>query len=236
MVVRFKFSSSQVKDAKVAGIWFVGPQNSQERFEARLANVPGGTHTFTVPVAALRGSRAVAVEYANVNAEPVAVLFDPTDGVEMLVYEGTFEGNFVRALLVTLFQLALLGALAVAAGAVFSFPVAALVAGYALVMVQAGGYMQQLSQQTGSLMAMTGQPEESGTVVDAAMRLVLRVESWLVQPLQGASPLDALASGRLVDWGWVGWEFLVRVVIYSGGLALAVSWLFNRREIGLPAE
>jgi hypothetical protein len=26
------------------------------------------------------------------------------------------------------------------------------------------------------------------------------------------------------------------VVIYSGALAVVASWLFNRREIGLPAE
>ena len=236
VVVRFKFSSSQVKDAKVTGIWFVGPQGSTDRYEVRLANVPGGTHSFEVPVAALRGSRAVVVEYANVNQEPVAVLFDPKDGVEMLVFEGTFTGNFVRALLVTIFQLALLGALAVSAGSLFSFPVAALVSGYALVMVQAGEYIGQLARGTGSLLSDAGPAGNQATVVDWAMRLVLRVESAIVQPLLGPSPLDALASGRLVDWGWVGWELLIKVVIYSGGLALVASWLFNRREIGLPAE
>jgi len=234
VVLRYKLASSQIAGALVDGLWLVGPADSAERVEIRVTNAAQGVHSVSIPVAALRGSREVVVEYANINPVPLAVLFDPQDGLALLVFEGTFVGNFVRGILVVFLQLAFLAALAVSAGTLMSLPVAALVTGYVVLLIQVGEHVQRLSQERGTFMG--GTQGTGGTMLDQVLRFVLWLESAVVQPLQGPSVLEYLAGGKLISWGWVGWELVIKVALYAGVLAALTTFFFNRREIALPTQ
>jgi len=57
---------------------------------------------------------------------------------------------------------------------------------------------------------------------------------WLTKPFQTASPLEPLAVGELVSWWWVGGVWWWQALVAGGILALVGTWIFNRRELGLP--
>ncbi len=237
VVLRYKFSSSEVtKGTLVRGLWLVGPVGKADRFELEQVNATDGAHAVAIPVSAFGGSRQVAVEYANINPLPVAVLFEPKGGIELQPYAGSFEGNLARALMLAWVQLAFVGAVAVAAGTLLSLPVAALVTGYILLLVKAGDYVAMLATERGTFFsgATQGQPGESA--LDWVLRQVLWVEGALVQPLQGPNVLEYLTAGRALEWSAVAGAFLIKVVIYSGMCAAVTTFLFNRREIALPME
>ena len=73
-------------------------------------------------------------------------------------------------------------------------------------------------------------------MLDQVLRFVLWLESAVVQPLQGPSVLEYLAGGKLISWGWVGWELVIKVALYAGMLAALTTFFFNRREIALPTQ
>ena len=50
------------------------------------------------------------------------------------------------------------------------------------------------------------------------------------------SVLEYLAGGKLISWGWVGWELVIKVALYAGVLAALTTFFFNRREIALPTQ
>ena len=58
---------------------------------------------------------------------------------------------------------------------------------------------------------------------------------WLTKPFQTTSPLEPLAGGELVSWVWLAGVFWWQVIVAAGLIALLGTWLFNRRELGLPA-
>jgi hypothetical protein len=70
--------------------------------------------------------------------------------------------------------------------------------------------------------------------IDRAAQLLFQGLEWVVAPFQVAEPLDLLASGRLVSWGFVGHVFLMQAVLYAGLLWLGCGVLLRRRELRLP--
>lgn len=237
VVLRYKFGSSEVtKGTLVRGLWLVGPVEKAERFELEQVNATDGAHAVVIPVSALGGSRQVAVEYANINPLPVAVLFEPRGGIELQTYAGSFEGNLARALALAWMQLAFIGAVAVSAGTLLSLPVAALVTGYILLLVKAGDYVAMLAAERGTFFSGAAQGAVGESVLDWVLRQVLWVESAVVQPLQGPNVLEYLTAGRALEWSAVGGAFLIKIVIYSGICGAVTTFLFNRREVALPLE
>ncbi len=57
----------------------------------------------------------------------------------------------------------------------------------------------------------------------------------MVSPLQTVDTLNLLTAGELISWSVVAGSFVVRILIYSGLMALLSSWVLSRREMALPA-
>ncbi|NQU10703.1 hypothetical protein HQ590_07935 [bacterium] len=238
LLFRYQFQSSQTKDALVAGVWLVGTPAQPAQLELPQASVAGGHHTFSVPPTVVGEDGTLLVEYANVNREPLTVLFGPADGLQLMVYQGRFETNLVRAVLLILAQLAFLGALGVTAGALLSLPVAALTSAYLVLLIKVSGFMETVAESTTGLLGRAG-PGVNAPATRAAesfLNWVLQAEAALVRPLASpVDPVELLATGGLVSWETVGWAWLTQVLLYGGILLLAGTWLFNRREIALPS-
>lgn len=230
MFLRFQFSSSSIDKEPVAGVWVIGPPDARQRLGMRQVNAPGGLHTIAIPPAAVAEDLTLTVDYGNVNPVPVTVLFAPNDGVRVLTFVGSFEGNLARSLLVVFFHLALLSAVGVTAGTLWSMPVAGLVAAYIMILLGVGRYVE--SADPTSVFAMT---EMGPGVMSQLLPVVAKASVFFVKPLLDPSPLESLATGHLVAWTWVGSAFAIKVVLYSGGLGLLAAWLFERKEIGLPS-
>lgn len=231
LLFRFSFASSEISLEKVTGRWRIGRAGSAP-YEFAEAHAPSVPHSFTVPAPAADGTGPLVVEYANVNPSPITVIFEPEGGLRLLVHERSFEANYLRALLVLFVNLAFLSALGVAAGSLFSMPVAAFTSFCGLLIIQAAAYVQSL----GTVEAHHHGPEPAHAPAfwTALLAAVLKAVTWVANPLHGPDPLGLLASGELITGAMLGHAVLVKGVLYSGVLALLSAWILNRREVALP--
>jgi hypothetical protein len=110
--------------------------------------------------------------------------------------------------------LGFLAALGVTLGSLFSLPVAALGAGYGVLLTNIGSYLHYL----------TGR--------ESWLHGIYVALYWVTKPFQLPDPLEKLATGELVSWWCVGSVLLWQVLVCGGVLAAAGAWFFNRREWG----
>jgi hypothetical protein len=105
-----------------------------------------------------------------------------------------------------------------------------------VVLLQAGGYVESLSQQR---ILVPWKDVASGPTpgwIDHILRSFFQLLNVMLQPLRDPDPLARLAAGELIDWSCVGRVFLMKVVVYSGALALLAGAVLNRRELALPSD
>ena len=143
------------------------------------------------------------------------------------------ESELRRMLLVLLGQLTFLGALAVTMSSLFSLPVAALTAAYSVMLMNIGSYLQTLVQEEFAIASIT-QPGASPSILDVILHSGYVALFVLTKPFQTASPLEPLAVGQLVSWSWVAGVWWWQAIVAAGLLAAFGSWVFTRRELGLP--
>ncbi|MDW8343664.1 MAG: hypothetical protein RMM51_04145 [Verrucomicrobiae bacterium] len=233
VVVRYRFESAAGRGEMMRGVWLAGPAEGTLEWSVERWSAAGGEHAVQVPAEVFGGARRVAIEYANVHREPVAVTFDPKEGLELMMYAGTFEGNLVRGLVVWWVRLALLGAVTVSAGSLVSLPVAALVSGYAMLLAAAAESVGEMARDPAVFEVAERGWLERG--VEAVVGAMLWVQKVAVQPLRGPSVLEALAEGRVVGLETVAWTVVIYGVVYGGLCAVGAAFLLNRREVALAS-
>jgi hypothetical protein len=233
LVLRYKYASSLTSKDPVACVIVAGAVERPDRYQKPELSAPNGLHSVTIPAAMIAADGTLAVEIANVHPVPVAMIFAPADGVQLLVPTGGFAMNLVRCLLVKLLELAFLGALAVTIGCCFSFPVAAVTAAYAVMLMNIGNYLQTLMAEK-FIFGSAATPNAGPNIFDLAIHYLYVALYWLTKPFQTVSPLEPLAAGELVSWGWVGSALLWQVLVAGGVVAAVGTWALNRRELGLP--
>lgn len=159
---------------------------------------------------------------------PISVMFEGDQSLQVLYKVGSFEANFARALLIILFQLALLSALGVFFGVFVSFPVACLCtcAFYLIALT-----FPYLMEAMGTDIQAIGEFDPYGPLGPWVRRI-------LVPILQVTVPDFARYGGvaNVVEGLAISNELLVRcaarTVLYGGALLLLPGWLiFRRREI-----
>jgi len=234
LLFRFRLSSSEIDFNDVTGLWKVGRTDNPYRNEHTIKSVPSRNYSFTVPTDKLNTGGDLLVEYQNINEKPVTVIFNPRDGLRLFVHEGSFEANYIRALLVLFFQLIFLAAIGVTMGSLFSMPVASFAALCLLLFIMTSGYIGSIAQsETIFAPHSHGGAVYEPTMWDAFFRVVFKGIYLVIGPLHGPNPLDQLAGGILIPWRWVGRIFLIKILLYSGILALLSGWILNKREIAL---
>ena len=227
--LRYKISSSWLAPSAIAGRWSVGRATGGHRYEVTQTNTTLGVFTLNVPATALAGAGPLIVEYANVHRQPVTVLFNPQNGLRLLLYAGPWEANLARALLLIALRLAFLAALSVTAGSLFSMPVAAFVALFSWFMINAGASLRALSEYGNAPILASG-PAGPGAV----LLFFYQAVQWLIQPLQTENALALVATGQYVAWSLVAQVLVVQVVLCGGLLLLVGAGALRRRELALP--
>jgi riboflavin synthase alpha subunit len=200
----------QLRFERLYSDWGMGPLNSMT--------------TVTLPVfgAAAEGEEEIAVQYRNVpvsrDGPPPRPARIKYEDVSLLYRVGGFEANFLRAMLLVLFQLAFLAALGVFFGSWLSFPVGA----FACMVLLANGWMMGWLAE-----ALTS----GGDLISSMGVMTLGVLQVVLPDFSQTSP-----SGRLVDGLAIGWlnvadvgamTVAVRTVLYLLGGCL----IFQRREL-----
>ena len=187
--------------------------------------------TLHIPASAVEpdGSVTIAIFHGDVRTGRSGVkdaIYFPPDGLEIMYTVGTFEGNYLRVMLVLWIKLSLLAALGIATATFLSFPVASLFSFVGLFAAESAGFLKE------SLHYYTTH-EAHG--LNYALRILIRLVGyaviWLFSPYVELKPTSRLVEGRYISWSQVIWGAMI-----LGLASLIICFLgyliFRRRELG----
>lgn len=210
-------------------VWRIGSDKSPRiiEFEQRLS---GETfHEIPIPSDVIGSDGKLVINFINRNQ--IALLFPIDEGMEILYYEGGFELNFIRGLLIILFWLALLAAMGLAASSFLSFPVAAFTTMSIMILFFSSGiFRSAIEEQT-----VMGVDHETGKpnypIIDMILLPIFKVAFRIMNLAQAFSPVDYLSSGRTISWTDISLAFGQIVVVLGGIFAIIGIVAFTRREL-----
>ena len=229
--LQFRFVKSKLDVESIAGFWTVGAPGAAAPAELSGGYRPDAVQSLRIPGAAAAGARTMTVAFENRDPRGATVLFDPDQGLQLLLYRGTFAGNYVRTLLAMFFQMAFLAAVGLSLGSLLSMPVASFVSVGFVFVIRLSSYVDRMAREE-SFFFDRSEKSFGAVLVEKFFHGFFTVLHAVMTPLEGPDTLDWLASGRLVSAAAVGRVFLADVVVYGGLLALLCAWLFRRRELG----
>jgi hypothetical protein len=230
--LRFRFVKSMLDLESVAGAWTFSAPGGPVRHEIAGVWRPGSLQSVELPGRVLAGLGAVDVAFENRDPAGAAAYFDPDDGLRLLVHRGGFAGNYLRSLLVLLFQAAFLAAIGLTAGSLLSMPVASFAALAVVLATRLTGAIAGMAGDGPVLFQTTGAKEGWALALERAYHGYFVALKWATVPLRGTDTLDRLATGQLVGWGEVARAGLLEIGVGCGLLAVLGAWLFRRRELG----
>lgn len=200
--------------------------------------VPTMTHVLPIPAELISPSGELLVTVHNLFMPPPEAAGMGSINFEAQYFEvlhraGSFEGNFVRAMLVHWTKLAFLAMLAIACATFLSFPVACLTA----FTIFLGGTVAPFL----ALSLRLYEPPELGRIDPTDIALLLQwafqsavrgIAMFIVMMLEsfGAyNPTQRLVEGRLIPWREVAGSGL-RIGVLWTALAAVVGWIVLRRR------
>ncbi len=199
--------------------------------------VPGESYSYEVDPRFIdpNGTLTVRLYNAGVNPQnnepypgPMTIYFDP-DGLEAMYPSISFGQNMVRGLLLDLAKLSFLGALAVASGAVLSFPVAVLLSFGIFSMATLTPFLTQS-------LRYYYPDEKSGLFIWAfqvGVKGMAEAIAFSFAAFSERAPSDALAQGRLIDlYGLI--KSIALVGVLWSAAVLGIGWAaVARKEVAV---
>lgn len=230
--LRVRFRTSRYNDGQTyKTLWLIGDPDSPTSERIPQILPPESFQEFTIPNLIGPDGKLI-IDVANPPDNPVDLLFDANDGLEVLYAESTFAVNFGRGLAIIFCWLTLLATIGLAAGSLLSFPVAAFFSIAVLIVGFSGG---TLSAAVESRTPISSFIEHSGvqnpTFLDNAVAGLLNGVLKIVKLVQAFSPIDALSAGRSITWLELG-TAVAQIVVLMGGIFIALGiTFFTRREL-----
>ncbi len=214
------------KQSVVNGAWFFRAPDSRSVVAPQRSS-SASFHEMALPPALIQPDGKLEFAFRNLSEDGASVIFQAGDGPSLLVPATSFASNYVRTLLLVLFQLAFLAALGCTVSSIFSTPVAIfMAAGYL-----AAGLLIQPSinaryrAEDGSY-AYTGQMDRAAHLMAAGAKVA-------VVSLGDFDAASGLANGRLITNRRLVVSFGILVGLRALPMALFGIWIFTRRELGL---
>lgn len=237
-LLSFRFTASRPGPQSIHGTWSAGPPDRPALVEIEGDYLSGQRMNIPLPSHIAGQGLELVLSFANRDEEALSAFFNPRDGLRLLVYRGSFEGNLLRATLTLFCRLAFFAAIGVTAGALLSTPTALFAACAAALLLQSTGYIEDMAHRKIIFETHThvhdGHEHEPGPA-DMFFSRLFKTVNACVQPLRDPPVLDRLGTGLVVTWRDVARTLVFKVVLYTTLLATLASALLRRREIGLPA-
>ena len=223
--------------AKPDAIWLAWAISANPRMPIEETYVPlpekvslGDFHMIAVPAGIVRSGSGLYVAFTNITNHPrfgplVYAAFPAEEGIQLLYRAGSFEWNFVRTMILLLVRLAFLSALALAAAALLSFPVASLFVLFVFACALMVSHFLALAAPVGGA--------DYAPVYQASPfhRMVLKAVSAAVPSFSHYDGATNLATGRLVPWRLVVRGILIVGALYGGVVMLLGCLHFAAREL-----
>ncbi|MFO7821344.1 MAG: hypothetical protein R6V56_04740 [Lentisphaeria bacterium] len=222
-------STQESKQRMTNGVWVIynpAQEEGKRRPILRQRVMSGTFHEITIPAEYLTSADELFVQYANYDPAGKSVIFQPQDGPFLLVPVTGFTGNWLRACLVAILQLAVLTAVGCVAGAAFSAPVAVFVALASLFLgaVADPSIGEPARNATGEIV--------SWPLSNMLSHAVAVIMDTILVTVEGGQLARKLANGRLITFLSIGKVILLDVIIKGGILAGLGAWILSRRELG----
>ena len=217
--IRYKMDVSVTPtNLYVFGNWIYGPEDPR--------TVGGRRHGSRDPVRTVREFPVLATDVSPegdlfvgfrnpVENSPTTIIFPPESGIEVLFVVGSFEGNFLRSLLMIFLRLIFLSVLGLAVGAWLGLPVALLCVLIVFVLAAASGFIGDAIQF------------EAGAV----QQIVYNGLMALIPKFAEYDPVPHIEKGKLVGWPLLGQCALYMMLCKAGILALFGYMIFRFREL-----
>lgn len=223
--IRFKYKAvATVPDSKIDATWIIGDYITAEQlgtgttpiYRVDRRDVEEIYHEIEIPADAVTDDGRLGLLFVNLPVNGVAVI--PKD-VEVLYEVGTFEMNYVRAVLIILARLIFLASLGVSLSTWLSFPVAMLISVFFFCIGLTNGFVvesiEYLKPASSMIYAFTIRP---------LMSLLPRFDREF-------NPSIYMVSGRVLSWFFVAKVYAMTIFVKSLVMTLFGVWIFSNREI-----
>lgn len=235
--LRYQFVSPLRDLPAVQMHWEVTGPDGALRFEADCEAHIDGVNRLDVPVDRLQAGERMTLAFLvrpTEGASAQYVTFHPDHPVEMLIPSGGFGANLVRTLLLMFCRVALLAALGVTVGTLFTFPVAVFAAAsivVATLFTQFVAFSSAPERQAGHHShGEEGLPEWVEWTGDHLAHGI----RFAVAPVLRYRVRGRLADGVSVPWSEVHEAAGILIFVYGGALCALACATLRRREIALP--
>ena len=234
LILRYRFSASVLDLEPVLATWSAGAPDAPDRDVTSVEVPPRTWQSLAIAPERVTADGTLTIEFANHHERAVTVIFNPEEGLQLMMYAGGFLPNYFRAYTLLLFHLLFLAAIGITAGAYFSIPVAAMASFYALLLLNAGRLVGRIAERK---IHVAHHPDAGWLeqAIDAAAFAVYRVLHLILRPLEAANPLDLVALGQWIGWSQVGYMLVVKLLLYSGILLVLGAWHLRHKEVALPS-
>jgi hypothetical protein len=226
--IRFKANASRTPpDENIYGVWYVGDYRQikygQEKAKTPIYAVPRkdvvkAVHEFEIPANAIAEDGYLAVVFYNEPENNTTIIFSEEDGFSVLYKAGSFEVNFIRAILIIFARLVFLAALGVSLSTWLGFPVAVLCCITVFFTGVINGFV------VGSFAYL-------GQNVSLFYKFTIEPLIWLLPKFdQGHNIGEYIIDARLIRTGFLIMS-VAALAVKSAVLLLAGFIIFARREI-----
>lgn len=232
--VRYKFYILRDDEHTTFEAGFIFGGDSNKRWKSTF--VPSITHSFPIPSSWIQEDGTLTMTIFNLTPQ-VAGQGGPINweegNLEVLYTAGTFEGNFIRALLSVWIKLAFLAALGICCATFLNFPVACLLSFTVFIAGVLGPYLAESLEWFYPMDTHEVDWGNVGMVIqwafDSLTRQIALVIVFLLSSFGEYKPTQSLVEGRLIGWTEVLTGFLKLAVLWSG-IAMIFGYLVLRRR------
>jgi len=185
----------------------------------------GGSQTIVVPATWVEPGGTLFLGFQNLDERRISFAWKQ-NYTQVMQESASFLTNYYRTVLVLVCHIALLAALGIMAGSLFSFPVASLTVVFFFVVGLIGPWFASFMEPPG-MVELTPMQDFLLAAWQSTMGTVLAV-----MPHFGKyNPLGDLTDGRLVTWAFVASAGAVMLFIKGGAALLIGMYIYARREL-----
>jgi hypothetical protein len=224
--IRYKLeASSETPDNTIIGRWYLGTYIKDEagaRIKTTVPPIERKDAVRTVQEIAIDASVVgddgkLSVVFLSSPINPAVVIFPLEDGLQVLYRAGTFDGNYLRGVIIIYARLAFLALLGISLATWLSFPVAILTGIVVVFAASMSGFIGESIGET---------PGAMGYVY-----LPIKAFLLLLPSFDQFNPSQYIVSAKMLSWSMVAWVLGVMVFLKGLVLWLFGVYVFNRREV-----